>query len=366
MKKYSVLVAITLVVILTFYFGGNLIKSQIPEVDVLLVQEQEVQNSITCSGQLEPSDSKNVYLSEPLVAQEVLVQVGDRVDQGEDLLRVKKWEQSSEPEDEPEESSSMPDLDQLSQMTGMSKDQVAQVYNQYIKGNGSSASSSSKSAEDTSSDVDDNDDGEEVNTITAPVSGIISEINLKGNGTADNSKPVMVISDANSMQVRLSVNESQISSVEIGQKVNITGVGFHGSQYSGTVKSIANVATQTVSTTGQETVVEVIVTVDQAGEDLKSGLSAKCEIITSNDDGMLLAPYESVRAEDDGQEFIFLYRDGKAVKQIITTGREFADGFEVLSGLQAEDLIITNPDRLHTNSRVIVKNESKSVVSPDA
>ncbi|MCI9273491.1 MAG: efflux RND transporter periplasmic adaptor subunit [Clostridiales bacterium] len=362
MKKYSALVAITLVVILTLYFGGNFVKSQIKEVDVLVLQEQEVKNSIVCSGQLEPSDNKNVYITEPSIAQEVLVQVGDRVEQGEDLLRVRKGVAPKTTNDSDNRSdtdnSSLPSsFSEFAKMTGLSSEQAAEVYNQYING---SSSGSSSSAEP----IQKEEEGE-LDTITAPVSGIVSVINVKGNSYADTSKPIMVISDINSMQVRLSVNESQISAVQIGQKATITGAGFKNSEYSGTVKSIADVATQTVSTSGQETVVEVIVTVDHAGEDLKSGLTAKCEITTSNDDGMLIAPYEAVRAEDDGQEYVYIYQDGRAVKRTITTGREFNSGFEILSGLKTGDRIITNPERLYANSRVIMKQE-KSVVNQDA
>lgn len=364
MKKYSALVAITLIVVLTLYFGGNFVKSQIKEVDVLNLQEQEVKNSIVCSGQLEPSENKNVYISEPSITQEVLVQVGDRVEQGEDLLRIKKGVSANtqgKSDGDDVASNTLPSsfsLSEFSKMTGLSSEQAAEVYNRYI--NGSSENDSSSSSE-----ASQEEEGGEFDTITAPVSGIVSAINVKGNSYTDTSKPVMVISDVNSMQVRLSVNESQISAVQIGQKATITGVGFKYSEYTGTVKSIADVATQTVSTSGQETVVEVIVTVDHAGEDLKSGLTAKCEITTSNDNGMLIAPYEAVRAEDDGQEYVYLYQDGKAVKRAISTGREFTNGFEILSGLETGDRIITNPDKLYANSRVIIKQE-KSVVSEDA
>lgn len=357
MKRYYILIVITVIAILTLYFGGNIIKSQIETVDVLVLSEQEVQNSITCSGQLEPSDQKNVYLSEPSVAEEVFVQVGDKVKQGEELIRVKTGEISDTALEA--EASSFPSslsISDFSSMTGLSSEQAAQVYQQYVEKSSRDSSSSIPSSNHEKS----RGDGE-TKTVTAPVSGIVSEINIQGDSITDTSQPVMVISDENQMQVRLSVNESQISMVQVGQKATITGIGFQG-EYHGTVESISNIATQAVSTTGQETVVEVIVTIDDAGEDLKAGLSAKCKIVTSQDTGTIVAPYEAVGAEENGQEYVYVYENGKAIKRTISTGKEFASGFEVLSGLQSGDRLILTPDRLHDHASVIIKAE-KDVVN---
>ena len=59
-----------------------------------------------------------------------------------------------------------------------------------------------------------------------------------------------------------------------------------------------------VSTTGQETVVEVVVSVDNPGNDIKPGYTAKAKIITAQNDNVLIAPYEAVRAEEDGSEYV--------------------------------------------------------------
>ena len=347
MKKYYVLVLITLVVILTIYFGGNIIKGQVKAVDVLILSEQEVQNSITCSGKLELSNKKNVYLSQSAIAEEVFVEVGDKVQEGEELIRVKTGGISG--------TSSLPQsvsLSDFSNMTGLSDEQAAQVYQQYVD----------SFNQEKSSSINEKNRGEEVETITAPISGIISEINIQGNTITNTDQPVMVISNENQMQVRLSVNESQISMVQIGQNATITGIGFEG-EYYGTVQSISNVATQTVSTSGQETVVEVVVTIDNVQSNLKAGLSAKCEIVVSQDKGRIIAPYEAVKAEENGQEYVYVYENGKAIKRIISTGKEFASGFEVTSGLQVGDHLIVTSEQLNDHTSVIIKSEEKDVIN---
>ena len=126
-------------------------------------------------------------------------------------------------------------------------------------------------------------------------------------------KPAITIASDEGLQVRLSVNESQISDIQVGQPAEITGVGFH-TCYTGTVKSISSEAKQVVSTTGQETVVEVVVSVDNPGNDIKPGYTAKAKIITAQNDNVLIAPYEAVRAEEDGSEYVLKLKGQRAVK----------------------------------------------------
>ena len=132
-------------------------------------------------------------------------------------------------------------------------------------------------------------------------------------------------------------------------------------EYYGTVQSISNVATQTVSTSGQETVVEVVVTIDNVQSNLKAGLSAKCEIVVSQDKGRIIAPYEAVKAEENGQEYVYVYENGKAIKRIISTGKEFASGFEVTSGLQVGDHLIVTSEQLNDHTSVCLLYTSRCV-----
>ena len=95
---------------------------------------------------------------------------------------------------------------------------------------------------------------------------------------------------------------------------------------------------------GQETVVETIVSIDNANYRIKPGFTAKAKIITEKNDNVLLVPYEAVRAENNGEEYVYTYVDGKALKTPIDTGKEYENGFEVLDGLEKGDKVISTPD----------------------
>ena len=73
----------------------------------------------------------------------------------------------------------------------------------------------------------------------------------------------------------MNVSETKIADIETGQKVEITGNGFKNNTYYGKVKSIGSEAKQVVTTSGQENVVEVVVTIQEPGRGYKARLFCK-------------------------------------------------------------------------------------------
>ena len=91
-------------------------------------------------------------------------------------------------------------------------------------------------------------------------------------------------------------------------------------------------------------------------ENIKEGYSAKCKIITSQDDNVLVIPYESVLADDNGDEYVYKVIDSRAVKTYIQTSRELENGFEVLSGLNTSDTIIKYASKVNENDKINPKD----------
>ncbi len=317
MKKYVMLFAFTSIVIAAVAIFGTISRNSVVQVTTVKVDSLTVENSITCSGRVERITTNSVYAPSAALVKNIYVKAGDKVRAGQSLMVVQV----------PAEKIGTSDL----------PGGYESLLNQY--------SSQLQSAQSQSAAT--------TQTITAPVTGEVTSVSVTNEGIVTAGVPVAVIADDSGLQVRLSVNESQISDIKVGQKAVITGVGFKNSSYSGTVKQISSDAKQIVSTTGQETVVEVIVSVDNAGDDIKPGYTSKVKIITSRNSGVLVAPYEAVRADKNGNEYVFKLKGNKAVKAKIVTQKEFDSGFEVVSGLSNNDIIIENPDNISNGTHVI-------------
>jgi len=330
MKKYVMLYAFTLLAVGSMLVFGVISRNSVVEVSTVKVDTLTVENSVTCSGRVERAASSKVFAPDAALVKGIYVNVGDHVTAGQNLMDVEVISKKIDTSNLPSGYESL-----LSQYS----DQIQNAQSQ------------------------DSDSTKTVKAITAPVAGEVTSISVTSQSYVTYGNPVVVIADDSGLQVRLSVNESQISDIKVGQKAVITGVGFKNSSYSGTVKSISSDAKQVISTSGQETVVEVVLSVDEAGEDIKPGYTAKAKIITSRNSGVLVAPYEAVRADKNGNEYVFKLNGKKAVMTPIVTKKEFDNGFEVTSGLSKNDEIIENPDNVSNGS--YVKESQKGAVSSD-
>jgi Membrane-fusion protein len=328
MKRYVMLFTFTLVAVGFIAAYGLISRSSVVEVSTVKVDTLTVENSVTCSGRVERIATSKVYAPSASVVKDVYVKTGDHVTAGQALMTV-------ELQSDKIDTSKLP--------SGYES-----LLNQYEDQLQSAQSSYKETIE---------------KTVSSPVSGEITSVSVVSNSYISGGNPVVVIADDSGLQVCLSVYESQISDIKVGQRAVITGVGFKNSTYSGTVKSISSEAKQIVTTTGQETVVEVIVSVEGSSRDIKPGFTAKARIITSENSGVLIAPYEAVRADKNGNEYVYKIKGKQAVKTPIVTQKEFDNGFEVVSGLSKNDIIINAPDNVSNGA--YVKSSEKKAVSSD-
>lgn len=325
MKKYVQLITFTCVLIAVIGLIGGMISNTAVKATVVKVKPLTVENSVTCTGKVERVAVRSVYPPTAAAVKETYVKVGDKVEAGSPLLNI-----VSTPV--------VPDTTSL-------QETYAALLSGYT----------TQGEVPAVGDVEE----EEEQVLTAPISGEITAVSVSSQGTLEFGKPAVTIASDEGLQVRLSVNESQISEIQVGQKAEITGVGFKNSVYTGTVKSISSEAKQLISATGQETVVEVVVSVDSPGDDIKPGFSAKAKIITEQNDNVLIAPYEAVRAEKDGSEYVYKLEGQRVIKTPIQTSGEYEDGFEVQMGLSNNDKIVVNPDSVSNGARVIPQGEEE-------
>jgi membrane fusion protein (multidrug efflux system) len=75
---------------------------------------------------------------------------------------------------------------------------------------------------------------------------------------------------------------------------------------------------------------------------------------------VLVAPEESIVPEG-GQQFVFLVQEGIAKKRAVTLGRRVPGSVEILSGLSAGDMLITEgTHKVRNGSQVEVLNQQAS------
>lgn len=200
------------------------------------------------------------------------------------------------------------------------------------------------------------------NQVKSPIDGIVTEMNINEGLSVFPGRSLINIEDNSSFSVIANVNENDIHKIKIGDKGIIRGVAFSDFSYSGTVKEIAPTAKRIYSGTSYETVVEVLIDIDDADSSLRSGFSAKVEISGEDYFDVLAIPYEAIRQDNNHNEYVYVYEDGKIKKSNIIVGRELVDVVEILDGITKESIVIYNPDDIpHEGAIVNIKGRADKV-----
>lgn len=184
-------------------------------------------------------------------------------------------------------------------------------------------------------------------TVTAPRAGIVtkkyveegsiitagrSSFSGTGSGVA-----LIDIADVTRMFALVSVDETDIGQLEVGQEVDITVEAYPDELFTGKVTKIApqSVTDQNVTT------IPVTVEVDMPDQRLKPGMNVTCDFITGRKDDVLMVPNEAVKEADNGSTVTVLDKEKKQHTRTVETGLVGSEYTEIKSGLKEGDVVVT-------------------------
>jgi HlyD family secretion protein len=223
-------------------------------------------------------------------------------------------------------------------------------------------------------------------TYTAPISGIVSYIDVR---VGENVVPgiqnaqgsfLMTISDMSVVTAEVKVDETDITNVRNGQTADVTIDAVPGKVFKGRVTEVGELAilrtsgqasmTATTANTQEARDFKVVVTIENPPAGLRPGLSATAKIQTAHRDTVLTVPIQALavrsqRAIEEAEHGddndvtlaassesaatgsakaditgVFVVRDKKAVFVPVQTGITGVTDIEVTSGVQEGDQII--------------------------
>lgn len=152
----------------------------------------------------------------------------------------------------------------------------------------------------------------------------------------------------------VAVNESDILSVETGQSARLSGAALPEGEFSGKVTTVSDTAYTSAFSAASipVTVVDVTVNIEEGDKALlRSGYSVTAQLKTGEERTVNMLPY-SVIGQDEKGEYVYVLENGFAVRHDIVTGIELSDRTEIVEGVSAEDVVLTNPETLFEGARV--------------
>jgi membrane fusion protein, multidrug efflux system len=176
--------------------------------------------------------------------------------------------------------------------------------------------------------------------IKAPFSGVIDEVFVeRGQVVAPSMQGLMRIVNLSNMYVSTEVPETYIGKLKVGTVVNV-GLASLGKTYTGRVRQVGNNINPTNRSFGIE------VGVPNPDNLLRPNQVAKLQIIDYTNKNAIAIPTNAILSNGDGTKYVYTAENsngktGIAKKVVIKTGQSSGNVTEILSGLDAKDIIVT-------------------------
>ena len=192
----------------------------------------------------------------------------------------------------------------------------------------------------------------EFSSITATIAGKIESSSMEVHGMASSASPLCVIAGEGAKSVSFSVTEAVLDQVHVGEQIKIEK---NGSDYAGTV---TEVNTMVDAATG---LFKVKATVEDNGS-LISGSSVKLYITSDKVENVMTIPVDAVYYSN-GEPYVYTYDNGTVHKVTVETGISDDEKMQILSGLSADNEVITTWDpELYEGAPAVLAGETGTTV----
>ncbi|MEB3279602.1 MAG: efflux RND transporter periplasmic adaptor subunit [Lyngbya sp.] len=187
----------------------------------------------------------------------------------------------------------------------------------------------------------------ENNIVTAPISGVILNINVKPGDGVNRSDELMSLGDPNQELIQMQLSTLDAAQVQPNQKARISIIGPNAETFTGRVQSIGLQArsagnNNNSDSSGQATVPATI-QLDEPTRTLIPGSAVSVEIILEERNNIVVLNTELIQREGTSNYVWILDSENTAQKQPVTLGLEGLIQVEITSGLKAGDTVISPP-----------------------
>ena len=390
-KKIILLVVAVLVVLTLAVIALRKAPATVP---VVRVARENISETITSNGKVEPVDATVAHAEFPTFVSKVMASEGESVHRGQEVLRLDVADVRAQlaearanllsAETELKNSRSGGPPDELAQIKGnldqarvdvqtlehtqkvlevllrqhaATQEEVSQNQASLDKARSrvkeleqrkealaQKAASNAQSAELLASQAQEqvNSLGEKVRSanVVAPRDGTLYSLPVHAGDYVKVGDVLAEMADLKNVRVRAYVDEPDLGRLVAQQKVQITWDAKPGESWAGEIQQIP----KQVVPHGMRSVGEVLCSVDNRNRELLPNINVEVTILVVERNGILTVPRSAVR-EEDGKHYVFVFSDGKIHRREVSVGISSASKYEVLSGLSPDDQVALPGDR---------------------
>ena len=329
MKRIFSVIVVTVVIIFSMWaMSSKSENTSLTKVKTINPTKKDIYNYINASGKIKEGNRRNIYVNTPGKIVEIYVDVGQQVLVGDTLMEIMPFSAEKIKKD----TISMGELkiaDFLAD-TGLEMD-----FNL--------------------TDVTMIEGKDKKIEIISPINGIITDINVKKDDYITPILKLISVSDFSNLYVSAKIPENYSYKISEKSSVKISADAFGNKSYSGKIEKISPVAKYVPSLTGDgETYIEAKISINKPSSLLRPGLTVNAKINSETKKDSLTLPYDCILQDEKNREYVYLVKDGVAVKRYILTGDELENEVEIKNGIMPDDMIVFKPTGDELNNKHVM------------
>jgi membrane fusion protein (multidrug efflux system) len=184
--------------------------------------------------------------------------------------------------------------------------------------------------------------------LTAPFSGFVFNKRVVLGDMAAPNMPLMTIVDTSKVKIEISIGESDIGKVKIGQAVRFAVDAYPGEAFSGAVSEISPAADLKNRT------FKIWVLCDNPDQKLKSGMFARVTIPYKENPQVVKVPKDALVIRDQ-KPYVFVVKENTVNLTPVVPGLESDSELEIVSGLTPNTPVsVWGHEALNDNDKVMI------------
>lgn len=175
----------------------------------------------------------------------------------------------------------------------------------------------------------------ENSVLISPISGVVTARNYDKGDMYSMSQPIYTVQQITPVKLLVGISEGDYTKVRKGMKVEISAEALPGKTYEGRINRIY----PTIDPATRTFLVEILV--QNNNRELRPGMFARVNVNFGERRSVLIPDVAVVRQQGSGEKFVYILQsDGTVKYQNVKLGVRVNTEYEVLSGVEDEDLVV--------------------------
>lgn len=295
------------------------VVAALPKIEAQTVVSRMVTQEGYFTGTVEAQVVNNIAPQQPLRIKEIRVDVGDRVNKGQLLVTL---DNSS--------------LVQAKAQLDNAKKEYERTNELYEFGGASKSEWDARRLQYEVAQTAYNNLVENTKLIS-PISGIVTARNYDKGDMYSGAQPVLVVAQIKPVKIMINVSEPYFAKVKKGMSVYVTLDAYGEEVFKGKISRIYPIIDQATHT------FQVEVSIPNSNERVRPGMFARVTLPYGKNNSVVIPDIAVQKLLGSGDRYVYIYNPNDETVRYskVELGRRLDNEFEVLSGVNSGDIVVT-------------------------